>query len=249
MATTGRPTTPASLSLRVAWAPKEGNSAAEYEDAFAPACQPSPLPDVLRVALADGASSSIFARQWAQLLAEAFAALPFVAAEMEKRLALLGQLWRRRVASDDLPWYAQEKLASGSHAALLVVSWDRVQGRWLAHAVGDACLFVVRENRLRHAFPVTRSQSFDNRPDLLPTETGRSLPPFREAKGTLRPGDRFLLMTDALAAWFLGETEAGRRPWEALPFGDSDFAGWLRARRAEGALRNDDVTLIEVAVT
>ena len=85
------------MSGRALWAPKDGNTEAEYEDAFAPAVLPNPLPDVLRVALADGASSAIFARQWAGLLAEAFAALPFVAGEMEKRLALLGQLWRKRV--------------------------------------------------------------------------------------------------------------------------------------------------------
>lgn len=240
---------PASLTLRALWAPKEGNSEAEYEDAFAPTGLPTPLPNVVRVALADGASSSIFAREWAGLLAEAFAALPFVAAETGKRLALLGQLWRRRVASDDLPWYAQEKLAGGSHATLLVVAWDRTRDRWLAHAVGDACLFVIRENRLRHAFPVTRSQNFDNHPDLLGTEGGagrQAAPPFREARGVYRQGDRFLLMTDALAAWFLAEYEAGRRPWNALPTETPAFREWLRARRSDGTLRNDDVTLLEV---
>jgi hypothetical protein len=35
-------------------------------------------------------------------------------------------------------------------------------------------------------------------------------------EGDLAASDRLLLMTDALAQWFLVESEMGRRPWAAL---------------------------------
>jgi hypothetical protein len=202
------------------------------------------------VAVSDGASSSVFAREWARLLVDEFAQTPFAPGEVWPRIAALGRRWRQQVSSPSLPWYAEEKLAHGSHASLLVVTWDLAGGVWCAHAVGDTCLFVVRKHRLHRAFPLTRSAAFDNRPSLLSTEAARlagpSLPEWEKDTGDFTGGDRFLLMTDALAAWFLAEAEAGKQPWEELPPGETQWPCWLQARRTSGALRNDDVTLIEV---
>jgi hypothetical protein len=62
-----------------------------------------------------------------------------------------------------------------------------------------------------------------------------------------RAGDVLLLMTDALAHWFLTEAEAGRRPWETLAARtDEDFAPWLDGLRQARQLRNDDVTLVSI---
>jgi predicted RNase H-like nuclease len=69
-------------------------------------------------------------------------------------------------------------------------------------------------------------------------------------EGDLAANDRLLLMTDALAQWFLVETELGRRPWAALAkLGTPEqFAAFVDFLRAGGALRNDDVTLVSVEV-
>ena len=56
----------------------------------------------------------------------------------------------------------------------------------------------------------------------------------------------FLLMTDALAAWFLTQWEAKQTPWNDLPDNDADFGPWLKTQRDSGALKNDDVTLLDV---
>jgi hypothetical protein len=73
-----------------------------------------------------------------------------------------------------------------------------------------------------------------------------------QASGRWHPGDRFLLMTDALAAWFLRQNAAGDRPWEVVDRllaeddADAGFESWLDALRDLGDLRNDDVTMIVV---
>ena len=243
---------PSSLSFSVLHAPKEEHSEDEYEDACAVADGGTPDAPVVTAALADGASSSVFARQWARLLVGHFSSVPFADGETWSRVAGLGQAWRREVGTKKLAWYAQEKLAQGAHASLLVVTWDVAGRRWSARAVGDTCLFVVRQDRLHHAFPVGRSTEFGNRPDLVPTEVERvapdRLPPVHEAADAFEDGDRFLLMTDALAAWFLRTVEAGARPWETLPVDPAAFAPWLRAQRESGSLHNDDVTLLEAVV-
>ena len=58
------------------WAPKSGNTASEYEDAYAV------KPEALRFAVADGASETSFARQWAELLVEGFVQAAPSAAEL-----------------------------------------------------------------------------------------------------------------------------------------------------------------------
>jgi len=69
-------------------------------------------------------------------------------------------------------------------------------------------------------------------------------------EGELQEKDRLLLMTDALAQWFLVEAEMGRRPWAALAkVGTPEqFQAYVDCLRAGGALRNDDVTLVSVEV-
>jgi hypothetical protein len=126
---------------------------------------------------------------------------------------------------------------------------EPAHGRWRAWAVGDSCVFHVRRNRLLQAFPRIHSGEFDNAPRLVGS---RRCPPHRErALGSWRAGDRLLLMTDALAQWFLRRVEAGRRPWRAVERleGDADFVHWIEKLRDSGALRNDDVTLLAVGST
>ena len=66
----------------------------------------------------------------------------------------------------------------------------------------------------------------------------------------MRERDRILLMTDALAQWFLAETEMGRRPWAALGrlTTPEQFSAFVDCLRAGGAMRNDDVTLVSLEV-
>jgi len=73
------------------------------------------------------------------------------------------------------------------------------------------------------------------------------------ARGDWRIGDRFYLMTDALAHWWLAEHEAGRAPWAALdrPGGRGrrrSFPDWVDDRRRRRHLRNDDVTLLRIEI-
>ena len=70
------------------------------------------------------------------------------------------------------------------------------------------------------------------------------------AAGSWQGGDHFYLMTDALAAWFLREHEAGGRPWRRLEELDHGlaFARWVDELRRSHALRNDDVTLLRLII-
>jgi hypothetical protein len=219
--------------------PRRGHTAAECEDAFAGD------PHAGRFAVADGATESAFAGAWAGLLAEGCVrnASPWHHWLPEARAR-----WQEALGGRELPWYAETKAADGAFATLLGVAFDPGRGHWRAEAVGDSCLFQVRAGRLRCAFPLKHSDEFGNRPDLLCSRPlPADAPRIKKARRVedWRAGDQLLLMTDALAQWFLKNAEAGGRPWETLAaLTDGDFAPWLDGLRQSRALRNDDVTLL-----
>jgi hypothetical protein len=232
------------------WLPKAGNSAEEYEDASAA----DPARGVF--AVADGATESSFAAQWARGLVEGFVRHPIRRlGDWLGWLPPLQQAWDREVGQEELPWFAESKRELGAFATFLGLVLDAERGRWRAVAVGDCCLFLVRDGGLRLAFPIRQSSAFGNSPALVNSRQppadllGRRK--LRARNGRWHPGDQFWLMTDALAHWFLRQHEAGAFPWQTLAplVGDptgKPFAGWMSQARKNRDIRNDDVTLLMI---
>ncbi len=225
---------------------KRGNAPDEYEDAFAGDAAQA------RFAVADGASESSFTARWARLLVEGFIAAEGQPWRGLDWLAPARQQWAAEVDPQPLPWYAEEKREQGAYATLLGLAFTG--GSWRALAVGDSCLFRVRGKKLGKSFPLPRSSDFGNHPALIGSR-GRSADTpleIRRARGQWRPGDRFLLMTDALAEWMLRCHEQRQRPAEdiarllAEPAPQDAFAAWVAERREVHGLRNDDVTLMVI---
>lgn len=225
------------------WAPKSGNTASEYEDAYAvePASQ--------RFAVADGASETSFARQWAELLVDRFVHEPPTLEMLREWVAPMQATWAGANQPKATAWYAEAKARDGAFSSLLGVALQ--EGRWRALAVGDSCLFVVRAGKLQRAFPLATAAEFNNRPVLLSSVARANQQVWSEVRvdeGELCAKDQLLLMTDALAQWFLAEAEMGRRPWSALARAQSQeaFAAFVDLLRHGGALRNDDTTLVRI---
>jgi hypothetical protein len=229
--------------------PKQGSSEAEYEDA---AARSPGRAYPRRFAVADGASESSFAQLWAALLAEAYVRGGLCAGTLCDDLLPLQAAWRVEVGEKPLPWYAAEKARSGAFAALVGLT-VQADGTWHALAAGDCCVMQVRGDRLLTSFPLEDAAAFDNRPHLIssnPERNGHLGHLDTVACGIWEPGDGFLLMSDALAAHVLRRVlDEGYGIGQALGFmGQQGFRRWVAERRAERSLRNDDVSLIRVAV-
>jgi hypothetical protein len=230
---------------------KHGNADDEMEDA----CRL----DVARgrFAIADGATESSFADLWARLLVCGFVAQPpGLTPDWETWLPELQQAWQSDVGARSLPWYAADKAAIGGFSTLLGLVLEN-DHRWYGLAVGDSCLFQVRGKRLVVAFPVSRAADFNLRPPLIgsrrPGAELRRDGMARVVTGQWRVRDRFFLMTDALACWLLKQTSRQRIAPAALALLlDSDhdaFDRQIQTLRDQGALKNDDVTLVHLQVT
>ena len=257
-----------SLRLRTPtkfWLPKAGNRADEYEDAFRvvyPQRMGAPPRGAARIAVADGASESAFAREWANALADAFASAPPEPDDLDDDalatwLAPARDAWHDAVPWDRIPWHGEAKARAGAFATLVGLTLSAAPDgsggiAWQAVAVGDSCLFVVREGELVVSFPLDDASEFDNNPALLcsnPANSGGAHDALRRDRGRCEAGDVLMLATDALAAWFLARHAAGERPWDTLAALDaSSWADWVDEQRGAGLMRNDDVTLVAIEV-
>jgi hypothetical protein len=261
----GRPPERAVLRCEALVVPK--GRAAECEDAHAW--------NTHRAAVCDGASRAFASGRWAALLARAFLATELdgpqgdviqgAGARAEGSPVLDGWLeesrglWARQTAhSADLPVYIRGALARGSAATFLGVVTRDISSRhpgagplleYRAFAVGDSCLFHLREGRPTALFPLDRPDQFDTHPALVPTRAealGSLARVLRCASGACGPHDVLLLLTDALAQWALeAAAESGSGVWTFLEHaGEDEFAVKVRQLRAARAMKEDDVSLV-----
>lgn len=236
--------------------PKEGCSTSECEDAVAE------NRTALRFAIADGATEGFDSRVWAKLLVRSWIRIdpPAISAEdfqpLARELGLrLHERWKRKA----LAWYAEEKAKSGSFAAFLGVQfasqWNQLS--WKAIALGDCCFVHQRGATVQAAFPISDCESFGSRPMLLPSLASLQEKAFAELKlleGTAEPGDEFILLSDAIAAWYLRQTDDSERErselLSLLSGRDCDGLEQLvRSSQHRGTMRNDDVVAVRIAAT
>lgn len=129
---------------------------------------------------------------------------------------------------------------------------EPVQWTWRAAALGDTCLFQVRDERLICAFPLDEVESFGLTPGLAGSrnrDRAKLAEHTEQAAGWCVPGDQVFLATDALAAWFLAEHGRGLRPWVLLrDFAgrNEEFAPWVEREREDHRMRDDDVALVHI---
>lgn len=247
------------------WLPKAGNRSDEYEDACRVA-YPDRIGDsreqIARAAVADGASESAFAREWAKILTDGFVARHLDLASLDED-ALLEWLkpaqdeWHECVPWDRIPWHGETKARSGAFATLLglsigAASDDCERLTWQAIAVGDCCLFVIHEDRLQQSFPLETADEFDNYPSLVSSNRSASKglwDAVRSTSGECVSGDILILASDAIACWFLARLEDGEEPMETLmELEEANWADWVDEQREAGVMRNDDMTLLIVEV-
>ncbi|MEZ4542307.1 MAG: hypothetical protein R3C24_00210 [Cyanobacteriota/Melainabacteria group bacterium] len=229
--------------------PKAGNSPEEYEDGFS---VKEINEEEIRFAIADGATESSFSGIWAALLCEGYTeSIP---------IASLKERWLARVDALELPWYAREKAEQGAWAAYLGASFfSGKSNRLEIQAYGDCNIFQIREGSLLKAFPLTVSSEFGSTPALLSSldQKQESLDDFQNFQNIdyhWQEGDRFLLMTDALAAWFLNEIESKGDGFNRIfALNNQEEFEKLVAEEREKRdpekgprLKNDDVTLIKI---
>lgn len=234
--------------------PKLGSGAGQYEDAFAFSDTPA------LAAVCDGAGTAIESRLWARLLAQGFVENPPLGGTVDdllKWVDLIAAQWSQETPWQTLNFYEEQKARQGSAATLVGLQLfpppqQATAGTWRCLALGNSCLFQVSQGQLVEALPLSSSADFNSRPPLLYTERSLNLTSVGQMvtkAGTWQEGDTFFLLTDAIALWFLRESERGAAPWDILTSADQRlFRGFVQKMRHQGLMRNDDVTALMIGL-
>jgi hypothetical protein len=212
-----------------------------------------PSADGIIYAVSDGASVSFDSATWAELLVCRFVDNPGVSmAWLQSAVAE----YQRRYDRNSMAWMQQGAFDRGSFATLLglVFSPDFRNARVIA--IGDSLFAFIDGDELVRTIPYVAPTEFDQAPHLLSTNPleNRSWDDegLSEAWQDLNIGAHehpsLLLMTDAIGRWMLEE------PCDRVPalvnVSDAEaFARLIDQERAEGRMRNDDVTLVVFGTT
>ena len=239
------------LETRQLLLPKLDHDASECEDFIATDIQ------TCRFAVTDGATEAFDARNWAQRLAQHW---------VQNQSALTAEEFREWVAAEgrelhaswnglSLSWYSEEKARTGSFAALVGVELDLKTGSpsWKAIALGDTCLLHCRGGNLLKSFPLSHSESFNSTPVLVASDSSMheaSMTSVVIDSGTCNNGDALLLLSDAMACWFLERFEKNDLDPNELfaKKEDQELVQFFNHERQAGRMRNDDLAVLRIEI-
>ena len=218
------------------------------------------------VGIADGATEGVLAGEWASIMLKSLSntARDIQSADdviplLDKAVRKWGLFKRLRTMNGTksltaLPtWLEDEAVARGAFATACV-AWFGDNGEWDAAAIGDSCVFHLRQNELIYTWPLSDSIEFTNSPYLVSSEAACNVELAKHIMTCRRKweeADHFYFATDALACWILKQHEKQDSPWKKLVCLDpiaapNDFATFVESARDSGEMRNDDTTLVRV---
>jgi len=246
------------LETRVFAIPKDPQHPEQYQDAYG-------LDAAEAVAVvADGVSSAIFSRQWANILVDAVPADIPNPTEKDCFAAWLAQRrqeWSEQIDTSGLAWFQKAKLPTGAFSTLLWVRVMRSEAeepgsfgalRLHGFAIGDSCLFHVRGGETVRTFPLQNADQFQDNPIVLGSvDLGRDdFLEFNELDEHCYHDDLLVLCTDAVAEWALRESEAGNPPnWDEIwHMNDGQWEDLVAQLRETRQMRYDDTTLLLLRV-
>ena len=214
-----------------------------------------------RYAIADGATRSFFPKEWATLLVEHFCDnldLPLSGTDWRAWIAPIQQKWYEHVegkVKERNLFYLTNSFNTQESAVstFIGIEFNKDNHKWRAMIVGDSCLFHKSDSELK-SYLIENSVDFTNRPEVFASFAKDNHSEPRVIDGHAKPGDTFILATDALAKWILehreaGELDSGLDRLRAIET-DEKFYQFIQEARHKKAIRlvNDDVTLMIISV-
>ena len=217
--------------------------------------------EIGRYAVADGATRSFFPKEWATLLVEHFCdSTYFTLAETDWRvwIAPIQQKWYEQVeekVNERNLFYLTNSFNTQESAVstFIGIEFNKDNGAWKAMIVGDSCLFYKSDSGFK-SYLMEYSTEFTNRPEAFASFAKDNFSEPKFVGDNTKPGDTFILTTDALAKWILEHKETGKLETvlddlKALKT-DEEFRQFVDKARHDEAIRliNDDATLMLISV-
>jgi hypothetical protein len=246
----------ARFDVRWVLAPKDGARPRDCEDAVGHNLATG------RFCVTDGAGEGVYSRLWARTLANGWRnvgssdqddvalreGLKGLDGVLRQRIGRLRQRIQDRQGGRLFWFQSDDRIAE--FAAFVGLAFDD-DGSWRALAVGDACVFIEQGDGMV-SFPLVRPEDFQGGAYLVPSaidDDAGLVDHVCRADGRRLVGDRFLLMSDAMACWYLSYPGRRSRLRDLLERRDRPGLGALIAReRRARRLRNDDIAVLSIRI-
>lgn len=239
------------ITLKEFHRPKLGNKEEEYEDAFSYNLNKG------RMAIADGASDSIFSNVWAGSLVKAFSdgSLSFSQdpSFLKSIIYMSRRTWYNSIQWNSLRVFVKNKAIKGSFSTFLGIQFTESGNEYDVQgiAVGDSCLFVSSDGG-PEGFPINDPAKFNITPQLIwsgygspfPEDYNTKLPKINYYNGKIRRGDRMIIATDAMSKWILDHRE---KSFDTL-FDLEEPVDFVTSLLEKREMRNDDITCVTLTL-
>ena len=215
--------------------------------------------DTKSVALADGMSQSYQQKVWADLLVKSFVKKQDFVPNIES-IKELSVLWRNSVV--DL---IEQMKSSNAHEYLIIMNENalathksagatflgiRFNGnKWEGDVLGDSCLIVLQDNRIKDILTSQDGDEFDNHPDYFDSDsskTGKGTP--KQINGIVDANTSIMLVSDPFSDFLNEKRKEGKDEEyvkELLQVTNHDeFEELVGKWCKEFGMHNDDSTLI-----
>ena len=215
--------------------------------------------DTKSVALADGMSQSYQQKIWAALLTDSYTSnTDFV--PNKASIEELSVQWHEQVKKyiEDLnanqaPQYLiimnTNALAMRKSAGATFLGIRFEENRWNGDVLGDSCLIVLQDNRIKDILTSQDGDEFDNHPDYFDSDasrTGKGTP--KQINGIVNANTSIMLVSDPFSDFLNEKRKEGKDEEyvkELLQVTNHDeFEALVDKWRKEYGMHNDDSTLI-----
>ncbi len=221
-------------------------------------------PENNRFSIADGVSKSFFPGIWAELLVNTYVnAREEVNFNNAEILLKIQNEWLEKVKEivnkPNQKYFVRNRFNQGGAAAATFVGLSFFKDnsnkyKWEAYALGDSFLFFIPDNSLDinedfeskvNYLSSKKNLEFDNYPDFFESRNDNHKGKIQRKEGQMQAGI-FYLMTDALAEWFIKETESARgeiHSWK----NQHDFEIRIEKLR-KSVMNNDDSAILVIRI-
>jgi hypothetical protein len=216
-------------------------------------------------AISDGATSSPDAKTWANMLVAASSKHESNKDKFSQVVQDLQSSWDKdwqekkiKQINSSPSWWTEAALNKPNAATYCSVTFEgqktRINGdiSWQSIAVGDSCLFQIRNGKLVMSFPLSSEAEFSDRPRLV-RSTGGSINPenILYKNGVANANDVFLLATDAVAEWIFKYEIQPDKTFSSIFYNqitEASFDDFIKSERQSGRMKDDDSTIVSIRV-
>ena len=207
-----------------------------------------------KFAISDGVSKSFFPKVWSDILANKYVSQKdwkdeeFIIECQKEWHAKIDEI----VSQPETKWFtkSQYNRKDPALATFVGLQFLETEQKWIAQALGDSFLFFIPKGSIEIEIKLSSKLEpivFDNFPDYLSSIGNSHKGEKKPIKGEKIKEGTFYLMTDALAEWFLQNTELAIPKLKNIQ-NQEQFLVTIEDERNTNRLNDDDsaVLIIEV---